>query len=356
MHIDRRRTEYANDRLRHRSNARGGNRATRPHRCSGPRPRDFRSVGRMPRRHDPLARAAGVGDESRAALHRRSLQHRSHRFRRARDRRRPTPPGCSMSTCPSPTREASGALRLVANKAHPAVEQLLGTEHVEQRQLIESVLRWDVARTVIERALDQPRFVEGYGEFAPETVGGVAQRLLQLHLPGCRCRRVGGHAPACSRATRRVAARPTSDVEAGMTEPPRLSRTRALELQRSVVLLSPQQARDEARGRANETGVADHRLVDNLRGIADLHGWPNPIDRITGERVDRAWSHALIQQMDITPVVAAEETRVELPCSWSRCRTWCVGASRIRGRALRRRGRPHLRAVVVARLRARRRA
>ncbi len=81
-----------------------------------------------------------------------------------------------------PYREASGAFRLVANTAHPAVDELLGTEYAEHRKIIESVLRWDVARTVIERALDQPRFVDGYGEFAPDTVGGVAQRLLQLHL------------------------------------------------------------------------------------------------------------------------------------------------------------------------------
>jgi hypothetical protein len=91
-----------------------------------------------------------------------------------------------------------------------------------------------------------------------------------------------------------------------MTEPPRLMRARALELQRSVVLLSPQQAREEARGRANER-EADRRLVDNLRGVADLHGWPNPIDR-AGERVDRAWSHALVQHLDITPLVAADES------------------------------------------------
>lgn len=82
-----------------------------------------------------------------------------------------------------PSGDASTALRLVANKAHPAVDQLLGTEPLEQRQLIESVLRWEVARTVIRRALEQQRFVDGYGEFAPETVGGVAQRLLQLHVP-----------------------------------------------------------------------------------------------------------------------------------------------------------------------------
>lgn len=92
-----------------------------------------------------------------------------------------------------------------------------------------------------------------------------------------------------------------------MTEPPRLQRARALELQRSVVLLSPQQARVDARGQA-QAGRADQRLADNLRGIADLHGWPNPIDRVTGERVDRAWSHTLVQQMDIAPVVAADET------------------------------------------------
>jgi hypothetical protein len=85
-----------------------------------------------------------------------------------------------------PFHDASVALRLVANKAHPAVDQVLGTEHAEQRQLIESVLRWDVARTVIERALEQHRFVDGPDEFPPETVGGIAQRLLQLHFPDMR--------------------------------------------------------------------------------------------------------------------------------------------------------------------------
>ena len=45
--------------------------------------------------------------------------------------------------------------------------------------------------------------------------------------------------------------------------------------------------------------------------------------------VDRAWSRALIQHMDITPVVAAMR-----PCGtssvWSRYRTWCDGDFRSR--------------------------
>jgi hypothetical protein len=79
--------------------------------------------------------------------------------------------------------DAPRALRLLANVAHPAVDDLLGADEGEPQRLVESVLRWDVARTVVHRALEQQQFHDGYGDFSPGTVGGVAQRLLQLHVP-----------------------------------------------------------------------------------------------------------------------------------------------------------------------------
>lgn len=81
-----------------------------------------------------------------------------------------------------PRRDIATAIRLVANAGHPAVEDLR-TGHDDVRQLAESVLRWDVARMLIERALDEPQFVRGCGGFAEGTVGGLVQRLLELYFP-----------------------------------------------------------------------------------------------------------------------------------------------------------------------------
>lgn len=94
---------------------------------------------------------------------------------------------------------------------------------------------------------------------------------------------------------------------------PRLSRTGAIARHHTVATLSPRQARqacgasttDDAPAPGNEASI--RRLVDALRATADLHGWPNAIGRTRAEQVDRAWSHVLIREVDVTPVEAAEE-------------------------------------------------
>ncbi len=94
---------------------------------------------------------------------------------------------------------------------------------------------------------------------------------------------------------------------------PRLSRAHAIALQHTVATLSPRQARqscgasptDDAPSFVDEAMI--RRLVDALRATADLNGWPNAIGRTRAEQVDRAWSHILIREVDVTPVEGADE-------------------------------------------------
>ncbi len=81
-----------------------------------------------------------------------------------------------------PHRDIATAIRLLANTGHPAVEDLR-SGHDDVRHLAESVLRWDIARMLIDRALAEPRLVRGCGGFAEGTVGGLVQRLLELYFP-----------------------------------------------------------------------------------------------------------------------------------------------------------------------------
>ena len=118
-----------------------------------------------------------------------------------------------------PYRPARGALRLRANNAHPAVDVLLRSEPSDNQRLIESALRWDIGRTLIDNALRQPRFVEDFGDFSPDTVGGVAQRLLELHVPDVAIDALATIREPSTPPARGAVAGPVADVEITMTEP-----------------------------------------------------------------------------------------------------------------------------------------
>lgn len=79
---------------------------------------------------------------------------------------------------------ADHALRLLVNAGHPAIDHLLRGEQDEAALISQSVLRWDVARRLLEAALGDDDFVAGFGGFAPDSVGGATQQLLERVFPG----------------------------------------------------------------------------------------------------------------------------------------------------------------------------
>jgi hypothetical protein len=75
------------------------------------------------------------------------------------------------------------ALRLLVNRAHPTVERLLSGVDDDATNSVQSVLRWDVARRLLEVALNDDDLIEGFGEYPTDSVGGVLQALLASCLP-----------------------------------------------------------------------------------------------------------------------------------------------------------------------------
>jgi hypothetical protein len=82
-------------------------------------------------------------------------------------------------------------LRLYVNASHVGVADWLAAPNADRGDAVASVLRWDVARQLIELALDHAAFVDGFGDFDPDTVGGVLQRVFELWLPDRSPRELG---------------------------------------------------------------------------------------------------------------------------------------------------------------------
>jgi hypothetical protein len=78
---------------------------------------------------------------------------------------------------------ASRTLRLLVNMQHRDMARVLADDDDPRARAVQSVLRWDVARQLIERAVEIDGFVAGFGDFAAGTVGGALQSLFQSWLP-----------------------------------------------------------------------------------------------------------------------------------------------------------------------------
>lgn len=76
------------------------------------------------------------------------------------------------------------SLRLYVNSESPLIERLLGGEESEVVAATRSVLFWDVARTLIDRALDDDRFVDLRVTFPVDSLGATLRSLLARFLPG----------------------------------------------------------------------------------------------------------------------------------------------------------------------------
>lgn len=78
--------------------------------------------------------------------------------------------------------DGRSALRLVVNASHPALADLVGRDGA-RRELVASVLRWDVARRVLDELLTDERFAARFGDLVPGSIGGLAQSLIEQRWP-----------------------------------------------------------------------------------------------------------------------------------------------------------------------------
>lgn len=79
---------------------------------------------------------------------------------------------------------AASAVRLVLNESHPLVARILDGETSSDVVLALEVLRWDVARQLIDQALTNPEFVERDESFDEDSFGWLLRNVLATHFPG----------------------------------------------------------------------------------------------------------------------------------------------------------------------------
>jgi hypothetical protein len=79
---------------------------------------------------------------------------------------------------------ALGAVRLVLNEKHPAVERILAGDSSTEANATLSMLRWDVARQLVAAALESDELIQRGGEFEDETLGAMLAGVLATHWPG----------------------------------------------------------------------------------------------------------------------------------------------------------------------------
>ncbi len=82
------------------------------------------------------------------------------------------------------TQPVLGAMRLLVNSANPAVVRAVGGEGGAEGAAIVSMIRFDVARSLVHGALRDEDFVNGAREFEPDSVGRMLSHLLNRHWPG----------------------------------------------------------------------------------------------------------------------------------------------------------------------------
>lgn len=79
---------------------------------------------------------------------------------------------------------AAAAVRLIVNRAHPIMKRVLDGDTSPESVLALEVSRWDVARQLIEFALDSPEFVERFGTFEEDSFGCLLANIMVMHFPG----------------------------------------------------------------------------------------------------------------------------------------------------------------------------
>jgi hypothetical protein len=79
---------------------------------------------------------------------------------------------------------AAAAVRLIVNQAHPVMRRVLDGDTSPDAVLALETSRWDVARQLIEFALDSPEFTEGFGNFEEDSFGCLLTNIMTMHFPG----------------------------------------------------------------------------------------------------------------------------------------------------------------------------
>jgi hypothetical protein len=79
---------------------------------------------------------------------------------------------------------AAAAVRLIVNQAHPVMRRVLDGDTSPVSVLAIDASRWDVARQLIEFALDSPEFEERFGTFEEDSLGRLLTNVMQMHFPG----------------------------------------------------------------------------------------------------------------------------------------------------------------------------
>lgn len=79
---------------------------------------------------------------------------------------------------------AAAAIRLVVNETHPMMQQVLEGAETPMTVAALGVMRWDVARQLIELALDNDEFIERYDTFDEDTLGWLLAAILGAYFPG----------------------------------------------------------------------------------------------------------------------------------------------------------------------------
>jgi len=82
----------------------------------------------------------------------------------------------------------SRAFQLFVNTSHPSVDRLLSDVDDELNDMAQSVLRWDVARQLVDRALDDDGFVNEFGSYEADSTGGAMQAFLERWFAGTTAR------------------------------------------------------------------------------------------------------------------------------------------------------------------------
>jgi hypothetical protein len=77
-----------------------------------------------------------------------------------------------------------GAMRLLVNSGVPSVVEAVSAEGAAGDASIASMIRFDVARSLVHGALSAEGFAGGEREFEPDTVGRMLEELIDRYWPG----------------------------------------------------------------------------------------------------------------------------------------------------------------------------
>lgn len=79
---------------------------------------------------------------------------------------------------------AAAAVRLIVNESHPLMQRVLEGDSSPEAVAAVEVMRWDVARQLIDVALSTPAFIERDEAFEEDSFGWLLFAIIGTHFPG----------------------------------------------------------------------------------------------------------------------------------------------------------------------------